>query len=349
MKLDIEPPAGNQFPNGTLRFTLSLLFKTLELFGSDRLRIFRGMINDNLRRMSVTAILNLLVVFLTTALLPETKGYRFDSGSCGKVERLDHLSMNGVAVLPGELPWVTLEERYVDRGVQRACSGTLITKRHVLTAAHCFTQSRQCLPKIMYPRKGGFLRIMVGSDCVQYPCNEKRMYYVSNVFLPPEVTKYGRHDVAIYELEEEVEESEAIPICLPISKQFLKGDVLEAAGWGYDPNRPRDTLLQKITYQRRNMQVDNGMYMMKGGNRSMCLGDSGSGLYHISGKKASIIGILSKGVTCSRVLSGARSIDGFVRVFDWVYWITSILGGELPPNTIHYIGDSAEHKFYRIQ
>ncbi|KAK6059418.1 hypothetical protein COOONC_02955 [Cooperia oncophora] len=81
-------------------------------------------------------------------------------------------SQGGELVEKNEIPWAALLKRKEREGY---CSGTLITKRHVLTAAHCFKEwkYRDTIETI--------LETMIGSDCTRYPCKQQKFHRVKNV------------------------------------------------------------------------------------------------------------------------------------------------------------------------
>lgn len=67
----------------------------------------------------------------------------FDSVNCGQTSTIiTNKIFGGTNTEIGEFPWMTLLQYYTPSGVLViACDGILISKRYVLTAAHCVTGS----------------------------------------------------------------------------------------------------------------------------------------------------------------------------------------------------------------
>ena len=60
-------------------------------------------------------------------------------GECGLKATLEHIVGGSIAKL-GEYPYMALLGYNVDGDTLYACGGSLLNKKYVLTAAHCFDQ-----------------------------------------------------------------------------------------------------------------------------------------------------------------------------------------------------------------
>ena len=138
---------------------------------------------------------------------------------------------NGEESEPHGLPWI------VALNYCNFCAGTLISDKHVLTAAHC----------LMY---GGVREVVLGDhDCEKYELGQMSVKVKKSHSHPrfwvDESGTLSAYDIAVLTLEKPVRFSSTIlPACLPYqpSKVYVNRSAT-AAGWGYDfPNEDQSRL-----------------------------------------------------------------------------------------------------------
>merc|ERR1719477_1645 len=217
---------------------------------------------------------------------------------CGIPNRSNRI-VGGVETEVNEYPWqVALVS---PNGRSPFCGGTLISDRHVMTAAHC-TVGQAASPS--------GLRVLLGEhktdDATQtkvevQAINDDPLYDTSNF----------RNDFSILTLKEPVTFSTAVrPICLPsdTSKTYA-GQKATVSGWGTlssGGNQP--TVLMEVDVTVTTNTFCSGVYgsgisdinicAMDAGKDS-CQGDSGGPLFIQENGRYSLIGVVSYGYGCA--------------------------------------------------
>ncbi|CRL00605.1 CLUMA_CG013865, isoform A [Clunio marinus] len=148
------------------------------------------------------------------------------SEGCGISKVPHNRVVGGVPAKKGEWPWMALVGYTSSIGeVSFKCGGSIITKRHILTAAHCIrkdlTTVRLGEHDLSTDSEAEHVDIPV-TNIIQYPKYEK---------------KYGHGDLAILVLGDDIQFTSLIsPICIPFTEPEKSKDYVGytpfVAGWG---------------------------------------------------------------------------------------------------------------------
>jgi len=257
--------------------------------------------------------------------------FAWKANCCMKPEcgvKLKGRIVGGEEATPFSIPWqVALVE--IGNRKEITCGGSLISDRHVLTAAHCTRGLRGC---------GG--DIIVGEHDLSNP--DDGILHTYSRFVDHPLWEYSptNYDFSILHLDKPVEFGErAAPVCLlptGLKRDYFDGKILTVSGWGRPcvSIRPCDTV-QKLRYvkvpgfsQQRckdllsPAQVTDAM--LCAGNTSdiidACGGDSGGPLTYESEGRTFIVGVVSWGRGCGEKLPGV-----YARVTEVLPWINEQL------------------------
>lgn len=274
-----------------------------------------------------------------------------DHDLCGPITEAK--IMGGTKTTLFEFPWMALIAYDTGSGLPEfRCSGVLITKNHVLTAAHCVTTLPPEL-RLAGVRLGEH-DLSTERDCdtdvlnsVEINCADD--YQDFNILAVAAYPDYPRtnhqDDIGLIMLDGEAnfDAANVRPICLPIGAQTLLNPKMTVTGWGATESGPRSETLLKVTlpvvpheecaklYKKRNIQIWHKQMCAGGSNQSdSCSGDSGGplqtlGLYN--GQPRNILyGIVSFGPRDC----GMEGVPGvYTKVEYYMDWILDTIGEDI--------------------
>jgi len=271
---------------------------------------------------AIIAIMKLLLAILLGVIAAAS------ANQCGRKGYGSRI-IGGVDAGHGEFPWQISLQFNSPRGQMHICGGTLLNKRWVLCAAHCFGQSQN----------PGSYKIRTGEWHLKSRDGTERDIPVRRIDVHSQFNspKQFQHDIALLELAQDADLSGPYvgTACLPPAGKDYRGHTdCYLSGWGLvvrNPPTPANTL-QKINgkiWTASAAAQEWGQYKPPDtvcfgnpGVWSACMGDSGGPLVCGNGAGGfDVIGIVSFGPgTC------AEKPGVFTEVSKFIPWITQRIG-----------------------
>ncbi|KAJ1364830.1 Serine protease [Parelaphostrongylus tenuis] len=261
--------------------------------------------------MNVAVVLLLIItVFNCIAQLQEYSGKisntersRNQHFCGGQGRNIQRRSVGGVAAKRGEFPWIASVFVEDSKIKPIACTGVMISTRHLLTAAHCVTKrvrNHYSLcgsgrhPSTIYEQLNeANTTVYVGSHCrVPRWCSYKTPEYsIVQMHVYPGYNPCNfDNDLAIVEISGNVYRV-GVPICMPSENEELSVELV-AAGYGINPHDTLHRRLHAVNLTYYTLTSANAI-LTKTPGRSICSGDSGGPLFKTTQSRAIVVGITS--------------------------------------------------------
>ena len=291
-----------------------------------------------------------------------------DKSTCGVRYSSSSLIVGGTNSTPGAWPWMARLLYKTPDGTESYCGGTLISRRHVVTAGHCMNKYVQPIAVVL-----GDSDITTDYDCLDLDrgcstvgasCADEE--YCAHKHVEIKIKDIIKHDkfnhkcarclpkfdVALIVLERTVDFTDFIqPACLPKLNVQSKGPLIvtgwgtNIAGWQHEEsadilqelNVDEVPLAQCITKYRRKYKEEllpSHMCASTGViGKSSCQGDSGGPVvrnsnFHNFPEIWELAGVVSFGI---RTCGNVDFPMGFTRIEGEVNsWLQQLVGREMP-------------------
>lgn len=198
-----------------------------------------------------------------------------------------------------------------DSGVPQTCTGSFITKKHILTAAHCVSDIQN-------------MSVTQGLD----PLNESEM----KLFKIEKVVRHekydenkntDRNDIAIITVD--TEDSEIRPLTLPnknanamLFSKLNSFVILKSLGYGISQelSETPDYKLRQVNLKLASQSTPNEWMAEQSSGHGVCFGDSGGPVIIQKNGVSTLVGV------ASGVQENCHSKSIFMNVFFYLAWIS---------------------------
>jgi hypothetical protein len=238
---------------------------------------------------------------------PVSKSPSPPSQECGISMVPNPLVVNGNAAPAGAFPWLAAMFLVTSTGLEYKCSATLVSKRHIVTAAHCLHRSRKPIPadKLIF--------VLGKHNIKKWTLSEgEKMVEAKEIRVHPDyVPLTSDADIAVVVLSEDLQFTKYIrPICMWSGSDDVDrivGQQGKVVGWGRDETdsvmtaEPRQVNIPVVSQEQCLRSAEAFAFITSSrtfcaGRRNgegPCNGDSGSGFIMQRNGKWFLRGVVS--------------------------------------------------------
>ncbi|XP_001657539.2 proclotting enzyme [Aedes aegypti] len=260
--------------------------------------------------------------------------------ACGKQSSsgFNQLSFNGKRVDKGQFPWIVpLFDQVQTQLPTYFCGSTIISNRHLITAAHCIYDSGDFMAADRILAVPGMYNIDNFAD------ENANFAYIDRVFAHNDYIHdddLNDADIAILRLKQVLVYTEyIIPICLWNESNDLDRVVNQeglVAGWGVTESGPTTipTYIKASVVTKRScwdnvkkmFSLNSRIFCADGHGSAPCNGDSGTGFVLKRGNQYYLRGIVSKGQQDPKtLLCDVTKFAIYTDVAVFRFWIKTIM------------------------
>uniref|UniRef100_A0AB38ZET8 Venom S1 protease 39 n=1 Tax=Oncocephalus sp. TaxID=2944721 RepID=A0AB38ZET8_9HEMI len=248
-----------------------------------------------------------------------TPGARQTSCDCGRANKGPARIINGVEAKANEFPWMV--HMYINHEspsgvVGFTCGASILTPRHVLSAAHCVVGLTLAKPENV--------RMELAKHDSQKPSGNEKIIVAERIFVPDIYMKKGLayHDIAVVFTKETIDFSTPLvgPICLEREAYPLINKPITIMGWGLTEDKTYSPFLKK----GKSRVVDSILCGAQPWDvcttskpDSFCSGDSGGPLSIVDPEtnRYSQVSLVSRGSSCTDKFMISTLVAYF---YDWI-------------------------------